>query len=113
MTKKEKENYYNNVEIIDNFVNLLSKKENNHFIPIALRKIYQETKKHRKQLTTDNLDIQEIKNIEMVEINDFCDTIREYGHIYHYPVEKLDAPFKKIMEGIDDVQELMNESWGM
>lgn len=29
--------------------------------------------------------------------------LQDYGHIYHYPPEKLDEPFKKIIEGIEEV----------
>lgn len=59
------------------------------------------------------MDIKKLKNKEMQEIIDFCSGIEEYGHIYHYPPEKLDAPFAKIMEGISEVQELMNNSFEM
>ena len=49
----------------------------------------------------------------MQEILDFYYGIEEYGHIYHYPPERLDEPFKKILEGIAEVQKLMNDSWSM
>ena len=57
------------------------------------------------------MDIKDIKSKEMEEIIDFYYHIQEYGHIYHYPPEKLDKPFKKIMEGIQEVGELMNDSF--
>ena len=60
-----------------------------------------------------NMDIKKIKNFEMSEILDFYYHIEEYGHIYHYPPEKLNEPFKKIMEGIEEVQQLMNDSFEM
>jgi len=49
----------------------------------------------------------------MGEIIDFYYGIEEFGHIYHFPPERLDEPFKKIMEGIKEVQQLMDDSWGM
>lgn len=58
-------------------------------------------------------NIKQIKSTEMQEIKDFCDGIEEYGHIYHYPIENLDEPFKKIMEGIKEVQKMMNDSFSM
>ena len=59
------------------------------------------------------MDIKKLKSVEMSDIRDFCDGIDEYGHIYHYPPERLDEPFKKIMEGIEEVQQLMKESFDM
>lgn len=58
------------------------------------------------------MDIREIKKTEMQEIIDFQYHIEEYGHIYHYEAEKLDEPFKKIIEGIEEVRELMKDSYG-
>lgn len=59
------------------------------------------------------MDIKEIKKFEIEEIYDFWQGLQEYGHIYHYPPEKLDEPFRKIMEGIEEVQKLMKDSWDM
>lgn len=59
------------------------------------------------------MDIKEIKKIEIGEIYDFLQGLEDYGHIYHYPPEKLDEPFKKIMEGIDEIHKLMDDSWSM
>lgn len=59
------------------------------------------------------MDIKEIKQTEMSDIYDFWQLIEDYGHIYHYPAENLDAPFKKIMEGIAEVKKMMNDSYGM
>lgn len=58
-------------------------------------------------------DIKELKKEEMQEIIDFWHGIEEYGHIYHYPPEKLDEPFRKIMEGIREINKLMDDSWSM
>lgn len=57
------------------------------------------------------MDIKEIKTDEIQEIRDFLEGLEEYGHIYHYPPEKLDEPFKKILEGIAEIQKLMKESF--
>jgi hypothetical protein len=59
------------------------------------------------------MDIKEIKKYELMEIRDFLDGIEEYGHIYHYPPEKLDEPFRKILEGIAEVHKLMDDSFEM
>lgn len=59
------------------------------------------------------MDIEKLKSNEMEEIRGFCDNMKEYGHIYHYPPEKLDEPFKKILEGISEIQKLMKDSFEM
>ena len=51
--------------------------------------------------------IKELKRTEVGKICDFLEGLREYGHIYYYPPEKLDEHFKKIMEGIEEIQRLM------
>ncbi len=58
-------------------------------------------------------DIAIIKKEEMQIILDFYYGIKEYGHIYHFPPERLDEPFKKILDGISEVNELMKESFEM
>lgn len=59
------------------------------------------------------MDIKEIKKYEIQEIRDFLEGLEDYGHIYHYPPEKLDEPFRKILEGIEEVQQLMKDSFEM
>ena len=59
------------------------------------------------------MDIKKIKSQEVEEIFDFWQGLQDYGHIYHYPPERLDEPFRKIMEGIEEVQGLMNDSFEM
>ena len=59
------------------------------------------------------MNIGEIKKQEMQDILDFYYHIQDYGHIYHYPSEKLDAPFNKILEGIEEVNKLMKDSFEM
>ncbi len=58
-------------------------------------------------------NIAEIKKAEMQEIIEFWRGIEEYGHIYHYPAEMLDEPFRKILEGIAEIEKLMDDSWSM
>jgi hypothetical protein len=59
------------------------------------------------------MNIKDLKKDEMQEILDFYYHIEEFGHIYYYPPERLDDPFKKILEGIAEIQKLMNDSWSM
>ncbi len=59
------------------------------------------------------MNIKKIKEEEVSEMYDFLEGLQDYGHIYHYPPEKLDEPFKKIMEGIEEIQQLMKDSFGM
>ena len=59
------------------------------------------------------MDIKEIKKEEISEIYDFLNLLQDYGHVYHYPPEKLDEPFKKIIEGIQEIQQLMDDSYEM
>lgn len=55
----------------------------------------------------------EIKKVEMSEIIDFYYKIEEYGHIFHLDPKLLDEPFKKIIEGMEAVEKMMDESYGM
>jgi len=57
--------------------------------------------------------IKEIKDTEMQEIIDFYYKIEEYGHIFHLDVKLLDEPFRKIMEGISEIEKMMDDSWSM
>ena len=58
-------------------------------------------------------DIREIKKAEMSEIIDFYYKILEYGHIFHLDPKLLDEPFKKIIEGMEVVEKMMEDSYGM
>lgn len=58
-------------------------------------------------------DIKEIKKEEMQEIIDFYHHIEDYGHVFHLEHEKLDEPFKKIIEGISEIRKMMDDSWEM
>ncbi len=59
----------------------------------------------------NNMDIKKIKPEEIQEIRDFLESMEEYGHIYHFPPERLDEPFNKILEGISEIRKLMKESF--
>jgi|TARA_R110000744_G_scaffold316918_5_gene423568 endonuclease IV len=58
-------------------------------------------------------DIKDIKEVEMIEILDFYDHIVDYGHIFALDPKLLDEPFKKIMDGINEVQQMMDDSYEM
>lgn len=59
------------------------------------------------------MDIKELKSEEMQEIIDFYYHIEDYGHIFHYKSSDLDEPFKKIIEGITEVRNMMEDSFEM
>ena len=59
------------------------------------------------------MDIKKIKEQEIHDISNFLEVLEEYGHVYHFPPEKLDEPFKKILEGIQEIHELMKDSYEM
>ena len=59
------------------------------------------------------MDIKELKPQEMQETIDFYYHIEDYGHIFHFEPEKLDEPFKKIIEGISEIRKMMCDSYGM
>lgn len=63
--------------------------------------------------TVTFMDIKELKPQEMQEIIDFYYHIEDYGHIFHFEPEKLDEPFKKIIEGILEIRKMMDDSYGM
>ena len=59
------------------------------------------------------MDIGKVKKHEMDDIRDFVSGIEEYGHIFLLPVERLDEPFRKILEGIEEIQQMMKDSFEM
>lgn len=56
-------------------------------------------------------NIAEIKKQEMEEIMDFCHFIGDYGHIFHDDPKVLDAPFAKIIEGINEVKKIVDRNY--
>lgn len=59
------------------------------------------------------MDIAEIKKLEMSEIMDFCDFIQDYGHIFMKDPKVLEEPFKKILEGIEEIKQHVDDCYGM
>jgi len=57
-------------------------------------------------------DISEIKKSEICQIHDFLQLLNEYGHIFYNDPADLDAPFKKILDGIKDVEDIIQENYG-
>ena len=58
-------------------------------------------------------DINEIKRDEMTEIIDFYYFISEFGYIFYDKPYVLDEPFRKILEGINEVREIVDNNYGM
>ena len=56
-------------------------------------------------------DIAKIKQLEMQEIIDFYYKIDEFGHVFHFDDKLLDEPFKKIMEGISEIEKMIDDSY--
>lgn len=56
-------------------------------------------------------NIKDLRKNEMEEIIDFYYQIEEYGHIFYGDNQELEEPFKKIMEGIDEVRKIQKEYW--
>lgn len=59
------------------------------------------------------MDIKELKSAEMQEIIDFYYHIEDFGHVFHLDKELLNAPFKKIIEGISEIRKMMDDSYEM
>jgi hypothetical protein len=57
-------------------------------------------------------DIKELKKDEMMEVIDFYSFIKDYGHIFYDDPVVLDKPFKKIMEGIKEVRNIVEDNYG-
>jgi hypothetical protein len=56
-------------------------------------------------------DIKELRKEEMEEIIDFYYSIEESGHIFYGDNTELEGPFKKIMEGIEEIRAIQNKYW--
>lgn len=59
------------------------------------------------------MDINEIKKEEMQEIIEFYYHIKDYGHIFHLDSELLKEPFRKIIEGIEEIKEMIDKSFNI
>jgi len=56
-------------------------------------------------------DIAKIKSNEMEEIIDFFHFIEDYGHIFYDDPKILDEPFKKIMDGIEEIRNIVDDNY--
>jgi len=56
-------------------------------------------------------DIKELKKEEMQDIIDFWYHIQDYGHIFYDDPSILDTPFKKIIEGIDEITDIIDKNY--
>jgi hypothetical protein len=56
-------------------------------------------------------NIKDIRHAEMEEIIDFWRNIEEHGHIFYGDNQELEEPFKKIMEGIEEIRAILNKYW--
>lgn len=59
------------------------------------------------------MDIAILKKDELQEIRNFCQLIEEYGHIFLMEPHLLDEPFNKILEGIKEIEQMMDDSFSM
>ncbi len=57
------------------------------------------------------MDIFQYKKLEMEEIIDFYYHVEEYGHIYYDEPELLDKSFNKILEGIKEIKQLIENNF--
>lgn len=56
-------------------------------------------------------NIKEIKKLEMQEIIDFYYFIEEYGYIFYDDPKILDEPFRKMMEGIEEITNIVDDNY--
>jgi hypothetical protein len=57
------------------------------------------------------MNIKDIRKSEMEQIIDFWNHIQEYGHIFYGDNQELEEPFKKILEGIEEVRKIQDKYW--
>ena len=55
--------------------------------------------------------IKDLRKVEMQEIIDFYYHIEEYGHIFYGNNSELEEPFKKIMQGIEEIRKIQEGYW--
>jgi len=56
-------------------------------------------------------EIKHLKEKEMQEVIDFYYFIDDYGHIFYDDPKILEEPFKKIIEGIEQVKNIINDNY--
>ena len=59
------------------------------------------------------IPLKELKKQEFGEICDFINHLQDYGHIFHLDPKLLDEPFRKILEGMAEIEKMMDDSYGM
>jgi hypothetical protein len=57
------------------------------------------------------MNIKDIRKSEMEQIIDFWNHIQEYGHIFYGDNQELEEPFKKILQGIEEVRKIQDKYW--
>jgi hypothetical protein len=57
------------------------------------------------------MNIKDIRKSEMEQIIDFWNHIQEYGHIFYGDNKELEEPFKKILQGIEEVRKIQDKYW--
>ena len=54
------------------------------------------------------MNINDLKKLELEEIQDFVFFIEEYGHIFYGETTELKDPFDKILDGIKEVRKIVD-----
>lgn len=57
------------------------------------------------------MNINEIKKEELFEIKDFINFIEEWGHIFYDDPKTLDEPFNKILGGINEIRQIIDDNY--
>lgn len=57
------------------------------------------------------MNINEIKKEELNEIKDFINFIEDYGHIFYDDPKTLDESFNKILKGINEIKEIIDDNY--
>jgi len=55
------------------------------------------------------MNIEKVKATELQEVRDFLDFINDFGHVFYLEEELLDKPFSKILEGIEEIKEIIKK----
>ena len=58
------------------------------------------------------MGIRKYKGDEMVEIEEFVRRLDEYEYMFVGDPDLLVEPFSKILEGIEQIDALLDDSWG-
>lgn len=58
-------------------------------------------------------DLYTLKKYDVVEMQDFCSIIMDYGHLVEVDPKAIDEPFNKIKEAIEEIKKLTTKIWEM